>query len=268
MLDGQRFDCVVHSAALIHIGWQRMDESLKVNREGTRQVLDWAKDSGTRVVYVSTVNCLPLASPSKPVSENDAGPEQIPCAYVVSKNAAQQICDEAIRRGDDCYCVYPGFMLGPYDWQLSSGRMIMALQSFCCWAPSGGCSVCDPRDVASAILRIAREGAPERRYILAGENMTYFDLWTVIAKKLGARPPLIAMRKPARVIGSLLADTYNRLRRTESDFNSAAIKMGQQFHYYDSGRARQDLDYKNRPFTESIDDSIDWLRQQGHLRAE
>ncbi len=107
---------------------------------------------------------------------------------MVSKQAAQRVCDEAIQRGDDCFAVYPGFMLGPFDWQLSSGKMILALQKFRPWAPAGGCSVCDPRDVASAILKIAADGAPPLvTYILAGENVTYLELWTHIAKHLETR---------------------------------------------------------------------------------
>jgi hypothetical protein len=62
-----------------------------------------------------------------------------------------------------------------------------------------------------------------------------------------------------------LADGLNFFRREESDFNSAAIRMGQQFHYYLSSRARSLLGYETRPIDDSIRDAIDWLRHAGHL---
>ncbi|MCU0710500.1 MAG: NAD-dependent epimerase/dehydratase family protein [Pirellula sp.] len=265
LLQDSQIDCVIHSAAKIHIGWKQLSDSLSVNESGTRRIVEWARKRQTRVVHVSTVNCLPLPTPGNLLDESGTGGLQTPSSYVVSKQAAQRVCDEAIERGDDCFAVYPGFMLGPYDWQLSSGKMILALQKFRPWAPAGGCSVCDPRDVASAILKIAVDGAPARHYILAGENITYLELWTQIAKQLSTRPPVIAMRKPARVIGKLLADISNACRKTESEFNSAAIEMAQQFHHYDSSRAHRDLQYASRSYLESLTDAVQWLREQGKL---
>lgn len=265
LLQDVHVDAVIHSAAKIHIGWTQLNESMVVNQNGTKRIIEWAEKRGTRIIHVSTVNCLPLATSGSPLSEFGAGAIQTPSSYVVSKQAAQRVCNAAIERGVDCIAVYPGFMLGPHDWQLSSGKMIVALRKFRPWAPAGGCSVCDPRDVASAILKIALEGAPSRHYILAGENMTYFDLWTKIATRLGTRPPVIAMRKPARVIGKLLADLLNAPRKNESEFNSAAIEMAQQFHYYDSSLARRELQYAPRNYGDSLNDAIEWLRKQGVL---
>lgn len=259
------FDGVIHSAALIHIGWRRQAESLQVNRDGTQAIVNWARKRKIRGVYVSTVNTLAIGEADKPKTERCTGDGQVHCAYVLSKRAAQLVVDQAVEQGDDWYSVFPGFMLGPYDWQLSSGRMVLALQRFQPWAPSGGCSVCDPRDVAAAMLRLAKTGATERRFILAGRNLTYFDLWTRIATQMGSRPPAIAMRRPARAISPILADGINLFRRSESDFNSAAIRMGQQFHYYDSQLAREHLGYATRPTEDSIDDAIGWLREAGHL---
>jgi dihydroflavonol-4-reductase len=260
------FDAVIHAAAKIHIGWKNLEDSLKVNEQGTRRLLEWARRTSTRFVHVSTVNCLSLGTRELPANEQSIGGIQTPSSYVVSKQAAQRVCDEAIQRGDDCYAVYPGFMLGPYDWQMSSGKMIAALQTFRPWAPGGGCSVCDPRDVGAATLTIALNGAPSRHYVLAGQNVTYLELWRQIANLLGTRPPVIAMRKPAQVVGKLLADVSNRFRNEESDFNSAAIEMAQQFHFYDSGRAKTELGYTSRPYTESLRDAVDWLRLRKLLK--
>jgi dihydroflavonol-4-reductase len=260
-------DVVVHAAALIHIGWRRAEESIRVNQSGTQAILEWAARKSIRAIYVSTVNALAIGSQDSPADEETRGDGQIPCSYVQSKRAAQVVCDRFIDSGVDCYAVYPGFMIGPYDWQLSSGRMIQALQRFQPWAPSGGCSVCDPRDVADAILKIALVGGQHRHYILAGENLPYFDLWTRIAKKLNARPPVVTMRRPARVIGRWIANVVNSFAPHELDFNSAAIAMSQQFHYYSSLRAEREYGYRPRPMEKSLDDSIDWLREHRLLRS-
>ncbi len=264
-LEQVEVDCVIHSAALVHIGWTRVEDSLKVNEQGTLDIVRWASQRGTRGVHISTVNVLPVGEADRIIREDSLGDGQLPSAYVLSKRAAQKVVDQAIEEGADWYSVYPGFMLGPYDWQLSSGKMIQPLQRFMPWAPAGGCSVCDPRDVGAAILKIAEEGARDRNYILAGDNVTYLTLWTEIAKALGTRPPILAMRMPAKVISQVAADVINTVRRVEGTFNSAAIEMGQQFHYYNSDRAFKQLGYRTRDIQESIHDAVEWLANQGQL---
>lgn len=258
-------DCVVHSAALIHIGWKRIEDSLRVNEKGTRTLVDWANERKLRGVHISTVNVLPVGRKDCPAHEDSVGDGQLPSAYVLSKRAAQVVVNESVAAGNDWYSVYPGFLLGPNDWQLSSGKMVKPLQRFMPWAPAGGCSVCDPRDVASSILKLLESGGSFRDYVMAGENLTYLEFWTMIAKRMGTKPPVIAMRLPSKVISQIWADAVNTLRSSEMAFNSAAIEMGQQFHFYSSERARKDLGYRNRDLNVSINDAIEWLAEQGAL---
>ena len=42
LLDELDVECVVHSAALIHIGWKRVEDSLRVTEEATKNLVDWA----------------------------------------------------------------------------------------------------------------------------------------------------------------------------------------------------------------------------------
>ncbi len=69
-LAGLEFDCVIHSAAMIHIGWRRQSESLLVNQGGTQKIVDWARDRRIRGIYVSTVNTLPIGAPNSLARRN------------------------------------------------------------------------------------------------------------------------------------------------------------------------------------------------------
>lgn len=264
-LDQLDVECVIHSAALVHIGWQKTEDSLRINRDGTQAIVKWANQRKLRGIYISTVNTLPIGDRDNPAHEDSIGDGQIPSAYVLSKRAAQQVVNQTINEGHDWFSIYPGFMLGPYDWQLSSGKMIQPLQRFMPWAPAGGCSVCDPRDVSQGILRLAKHGNELRHFVMAGVNIPYFDLWTKIAHRLQSKPPVIAMKLPAKVISQISADLINMAKRDETAFNSAAIEMAQQFHYYSSERARKHLGYRNREIATSIDDAVTWLADHDYL---
>ncbi len=262
-----RFDAIVHTAAHIHIGWSQMQESLRINRDGTKTLLDFAQKQDTHFVHVSTVNTLAIGSQSLPANEETTGDGQIPCTYVVSKRAAELEVKKAVEAGQKATIVHPAFMLGPWDWKPSSGKMVQALQGIALLAPSGGCSVCDPRDASDAILNAIETTPTGRHFILGGENITYLELWRRICHQLGKRGPFTYMRLPGRMVACTAGDFIGRLTGKEPPINSAAVTMATQFHWYSSERAIQELNYRFRPAEDSIRDSIEWLRSHNMLRS-
>lgn len=261
------FDVVIHCAANIHIGWKFLDIGKHVNRDGTQFLLEEAGQRGTKFIHVSTVNTLTVGAKETIVDEDTPGDGQIPCTYVVTKRMAERLAVDAAAAGQNVVIMHPGFMLGPWDWKPSSGRMIQALQGFAPLAPSGGCTVCDPRDVAEAILNAIDRGVSGRHYILGGENISYLQLWRQICKELGKKGPFTYMRAPARILASTIGDMISHFMKTELDINSAAIGMASQFHWYSSQRAIEELGYNPRPANESIRDAVEWLRRNHLLKA-
>ncbi|MFM8189061.1 MAG: NAD-dependent epimerase/dehydratase family protein [Pirellula sp.] len=261
-IDG-KLDAVIHSAAHIHIGWSQRQQGIQTNKNGTANAIRLAQKHQARLIHVSTVNTLAIGAADRIVDEQTPGDGQVPCTYVVSKRSAEQEVRQAIQQGIDAVIVYPGFMLGPWDWKPSSGRMIMDLRKGAPpLAPSGGCSICDPRDVADAILQAIAKAPGGSRYILAGENWTYFQLWREITKQFGARVPWTFLRRPGQIAAGSIGDLLGKLTGKEPLVNSAAIAMSSQYHWYSSQLAIDQLDYRIRPVDESIADAIDWMRQQ------
>ena len=51
-------DVLIHSAALIQIGWSKLEQSLRVNVEATRLLAESARRQNIRMIHVSTVDTL------------------------------------------------------------------------------------------------------------------------------------------------------------------------------------------------------------------
>jgi dihydroflavonol-4-reductase len=258
-------DAVIHSAAMIHIGWKQLDESMRVNRDGTRSIAEACLKHGSKLVYVGTVDTLALGTRDQPADEStplDNAGGKVDCSYVVSKRAGVEAVLAGVKQGLRAVIVHPGFMLGPWDWKPSSGRMMLEVgRSWKPIAPSGGCSLCDSRDVASGtIAAIEAEVESGRQFILAGENVTYRQLWTEMANRMGTRPPIITAGPAQEWIAGFAGDLWS-LVASESDVNSAGVKMSGLYHFYDSSRARLELGYRNRPISESLDASADWIKR-------
>ena len=259
-------DAILHSAAQIHLGWSQRELSQRVNVEGTRAVTVAARRENSKLVHVSTVNTLAIGNREGTTDEDSQHDGQVPCTYVKSKRDAENITVQAAQQGLEACVVHPGFMLGPWDWKPSSGRMIIEVgKRWTPLAPSGGCSVCDVRDVARGVLFAMERGAKGRHYILAGENMTYLQLWTKIAKVCKKRSPMSIMRFPTRILVGMLGDIATQLRGVETDINSAALRMSSQFHCYSSQRAYDELGYSVRPADDAIADAYSWFEANGYL---
>lgn len=256
---------VVHSAAFIHIGWEKLAQSRQVNVEGTRAIVQACLANNARLVYVSTVDTLPAAlSVEQPISEScTSGVAKTPCSYVQSKIEGEQVVREAIRDdGLDAVIVHPGFMLGPYDWKPSSGRMMLEVtKAPIVAAPAGGCSVCDARDVAAATVNAIEKGEAGANYILAGDNLSYQQFWTEILETAGRNRRVYKMGLGIKVIGKLIDAAVRWTPIREGDVNGAAISMGLLNHYYDSTKAGRVLGYRRRPRAETLAVAWSWLSQ-------
>ena len=171
-------DYVVHAAAYVHIGWTGWDVARAINVQGTRHVATAARDAGAMLVHVSSIDALAPGSANVPADEDSPPEGGVLCPYVVTKREAEQVVFDEIQRGLRASIVNPGFMIGPYDWKPSSGRMLLSVaRGWGLFAPLGVNSYCDVRDVAGGIVAACERGQVGRRYVLTGANLSYFQAW-------------------------------------------------------------------------------------------
>ena len=262
----QGVDVVVHSAGLVHIGWSQEAEQRQINVEGTRHVAAKARELGARLVHVSSVNALGLGRRDAPADEEIYLPGIVDCPYVVTKREAEKVVQEEVSRGLQATIVNPGFMLGPWDWKPSSGRMLLEVAKFAPLAPIGACSLCDVRDVTAGVVAAARSTASGRRFILAGHNLSYFEMWRHFARLAGSRGPRFRAGPLMRWIGAGWGDMQTRVTGREPNVNSAGVRMSSQDHCFSSARAQSELGYEIRPLDETVSAAWQWFRENGYVK--
>jgi len=261
-------DRVIHSAAYVHIGWSGLDTAQAINVEGTRNVAQAARAAGVRMVHISSVDALGLRQGPEPDDEETPPEGGVLCPYVVTKRRAERVVLDEVEAGLDATIVNPAFMLGPWDWKPSSGRMLLHVaKGWALLAPLGSNNYCDVRDVAAGVLAAAERGQRGRRYILGGERWTYFQAWRIMAEVTGARRPRLPAGPMMRVIGGGLGDLWTRVAGREPDVNSAATRISAQRRNFTSRRAEAELGYRSRSLREAAESAWQWFQEQGYDRA-
>lgn len=256
---------VVHCAGLVQVGGRDSGHHA-VNVDGARYVSQACRRAGVRMVHVSSVDALGWGTMEEPADE-EAPQEGLPTRlpYSASKRRGEEAVLLEVERGLDAVVVNPGFLLGPWDWKPSSGRMLLEVaRGGALLAPGGGNDFCHAEDVALGLLAAAERGIPGRRYILGGEALSYREAWGLFARITGGRAPLgTAPDVLVRAVGwggTLLGHLTGR----EPAVNAAAAAVSLLPHHFTSRRAEEELGYRWRPAEEAARDAWDWFRAHGY----
>ncbi|MBS0210021.1 MAG: NAD-dependent epimerase/dehydratase family protein [Planctomycetes bacterium] len=256
---------VVHAAGYVHVGWTNLGLHRAINVEGTRNVASAARAAGVRMVHVSSVDALGLRSREHPADESTPPDPRNQVPYALTKREAEAVVLEEVDHGLDAVIVNPVFMLGPWDWKPSSGRMLLAVaQQRPLFTPRGGNDFCDVRDVAAGILTASERGRRGERYILGGEAMSYFEAWSMFADVVGVRRPIRAVRPFVLKSIGRVGDLIGKLKGRELDVNSAATLMATWPHHYTYAKAAAELGYRPRPARQAAKAAWQWFQEHGY----
>ena len=258
------FDSLVHCAAQIQIGRTKLTESRQSNVVATANLATLCRSMGRRMLHVSTVDTLAYSPDGSPQSEHDREPGKPPATYVVTKKEAEQVFYGEIERGLDGVILHPGFMLGRFDWKPSSAEMMLSVARLKPpFAPAGGASVADVRDVAQGVVAAITLSRTGENYILGGQNISYLELWQRMATTIGCRAPSFPLPNWLAWIGGRAGDLKSIVTRNETNLNSLAAAMGQLQHYYSSAKAAHELGYTLRPLDKAIEQCWEWIKERG-----
>ncbi len=262
-------DVVFHCAALVAVA-PRVTPGLRAaNIDGTQLVIEAARTAKVaRLVHVSTVSAVGLSTDGRPVSEDarwnfaDYGLDD---GYATSKHEAEKLVRAAAVNDLDAVIVNPTFMFGPRDARPSSGAMIVQVVRgrAPAWTP-GYNNFVDVRSVARGCVQAWERGQRGRRYILGGENLSYREAFTRIAKIAGVRPPWLPAPRLATLAAGYLGDAYQAATGREPLFNSVAARYAYTDRFqFTSARAEAELGYRAGPLEPAITDALAWFRAHG-----
>ena len=262
-------DSVFHLAA-VYANWLP-DPGLmyRVNEEGTRNVLIACREAGIqKIVYCSSVAALGAHGKAPADESAQFNLNSTRDHYYISKYRAEQVALEFARSGVPVVIVNPSNPIGPRDIAPTpTGALIInLLKGKFPGYVDGGINLIDVTDCARGIVAAMEKGQVGEKYILGNKNVSikaYFDL-IVKAAGRGKSPSL---RIPAwmAVLSGLGYQMLARLTAKPPITSASWARVGSHYSWWDSTRARENLDLGQRPLEESISDAIDWFEKTGYL---
>lgn len=257
-------DAIIHCSAKVGIGRDEIDLYRAANTVGTAALARACHRTGARLVHVSTVDTMRWGTVEHPGTEDDEPGPDFGVPYIITKREAEQAVLDEVSHGLHAVIVNPAFLLGPWDWKPSSGRMLLAAaKAPVLLAPPGGNDFVDVRDVAAGILAALVKGRVGERYILSGQPLSYTEAFQLFSDTAGRErkahtAPAWLVRMSGRAAGVMGALTGG-----EYDINSASAELSILPHHFSSAKAVQELGYSFRPAAEAARDAWEWFLANG-----
>ena len=262
---------VIHVAASVSQWRPNLAMMQQVNVEGTANVLEAALGAEVeRAVYVSTVDTLGLSSRERPADESweHESLAAFRNPYMDTKYEAEQRARAVAAKGLPLVIVKPTYMIGEWDVKPTSGQMIIQVaRGRAVGYPGGGNNFVDVLDVAEGIRLALEKGRSGESYILgnAQGNLTYREMFTLIAQVAGAAPPKFRIPYPLAVGAGYLFDLAGRLFGFEPDVNSVTARLGYAPHYFTPAKAIRELGLPQSPLEPAVERAFRWFKQHGML---
>jgi len=182
---------VYHSAALVSYDPKDSQKLLKINIEGTANVVNACINAGVmKLVHVSSVAALGRIREDEMVSEKMNWTEETSNSiYGKSKYFGEMEVWRGIGEGLKAVIVNPSLILGGNNWETGSSAIFKNAYNEFKWYTDGISGFVDVRDVARAMILLMNSEITAERFVLNGENLPYREIFTLIAKCFGKRAP-------------------------------------------------------------------------------
>ncbi|HVI48004.1 MAG TPA: NAD-dependent epimerase/dehydratase family protein [Chitinophaga sp.] len=187
---------VYHCAAVVSFQPGERDSLLKINAEGTANVVNLALDAGVqKLVHVSSVAAIGRAREKAAIDEDCEWEEsRNNSQYSISKYQGEMEVWRGIAEGLDAVIVNPSIILGAGFWDDGSGALLKNAWKEFPFYTTGVNGFVDVKDVAEAMVQLMDSDISGERFILSAENWDYQRLFTTMAHALGKKPPHIAVK--------------------------------------------------------------------------
>ena len=263
-------DVVFHVAADYRLWAVNGQELYDSNVEGTRNVLQAAKDCGVRrVVYTSSVATMGFGNNGRLTDENTPVTlSNMIGDYKRSKFIAERLVIDAARDGQDVVMVNPTTPIGEGDIKPTpTGRIIVDFlkRKFPAYVDTG-LNLLDVLDCAKGHILALEEARPGERYILGGENLTLKQILDKLAVITGLPSPKIELPYVvAYATGVVDTLVTGKLRGREPRVTLDAVRMGRKKMFVSSAKAERELGWNPGAVDGALRRAVDWFRVNGYV---
>lgn len=255
---------VIHCAAIVSYHKKDRKEMYRINVEGTTNVVSAALEAGVKkLCHVSSIAALRRAEDGATVNEEGEWLDSpLNTHYGITKHLAEMEVWRGIQEGLNAVIVNPGLIIGPGNFDRSSGSLFSKLDEGLKFYPPGGTGFVGAADTARLIVLSTKSEVNEERFIAVSESLSMKEVFTKICQELGkplpereAKPWMLTMARLVEGLKELF--TGKKALVTKETVRNASSR-----YYYSSEKSKKEFALDYTPIAQCIQQTAVYFKQQ------
>lgn len=252
-------DCtdVYHCAAIVSFHKKDFNRMMKINREGTANMVNTALGLGVeKFCFVSSTASIGSV---EGVMINETTPWKngpTISGYSVSKYSAEKEVWRAAEEGLNVTIVNPCVIIGAGNWNESSLTLFKTISKKLSYYPTGGNATVDARDVANIMVALMDKNMFNERYLCIGSNQSFQHLMTTIAQEMKISPPTKVGKRSLVKFVKAFIDLWSLISGRRSSITKETVENLYATRTYDNSKVVNALNYSFIPLEESVANAV------------
>lgn len=251
---------IYHSAAVVSFQPGDKEQMIHTNIQGTANLVNVALEKKIKkFCHVSSIAAIGRADNESSINEETRWrASRRNSSYSISKYGAEREVWRGVEEGLNAVIVNPSIILGPGEINSGSGKLIKTMLNGLKFYTSGVNGYVDVRDVVKAMVMLSEGKVSGERYIVSSENVSYKELFEMIARGLGKSPPTIKASKWMGNIAWRFEHLKGKLTGSKPLITKETATTAANIYKYSSNKIIEQMDFQFIPIQQTIQESCDY----------
>lgn len=234
---------VYHCAALVSFKKYDRDRLMKINAEGTANLVNACLDAGIKkLCYVSSTAAIGKGLENTLLTEKDHWVKTPDISnYSISKHLAEQEVWRGIEEGLNAVMVNPCVIIGPHDWNLGSTFTFKTVYKGLKYYTAGSNAVVDVRKLTAVMVQLMESDISAERFLVISENLPFKTLFTKIAIAMDKKPPRTEVGKFTAGLGRIGEAIRAKFAGTEPRITKETVQAAFKQYSYSCEKLKKAL---------------------------
>ena len=247
-------EIVYHCAAAVSFENRHKDYVLDNNIKGTSNIVKACLANKIRkLCHVSSNAALGSYDGESMVNETHGWDEEgYRSPYGTSKYLSEREVWKGISKGLNAVIVNPTIILGPGGWNRGSSSFFPKIYRGLLFYTSGTNGYVDVNDVVKAMLNLTWSNISGERFIVSAENLTYDKFFTMIARSLKVRRPMIKVPRVMSYVALPLVSLLEILSKGKTTLTKEMLKVAWSRITYDNSKLIKSTGFSFTPIEKTV----------------
>ena len=245
---------VYHVAAMVSFQEKDNRKIMEINVKGTANVVNAALHHKIeKLCYVSSIAALGRPDANEEATEDTPWKDSDKSSpYSISKYKAELEVWRGIEEGLDAVIVNPAVILGPAKWNNGSAALFSLIWKGIKFYTTGENAYVYVRDVSRAMIELMESNITSERFILSAENVSYKQLFNLMAHNLGKAEPSIAVKPWMIELSWRLIKISSFFTGKQPSLTKDTARSSMKISRYSSNKIKESLGFKFTSLEEMI----------------